>query len=568
MILAVMLSMLVFLGWNVVSERYFPQPKPVPAASTTGTKPATALPAAPAKLVLADAKTVAATSPRLAIETPRLTGSINLRGARIDDLVLPVYRETIDKKSPPVRLLSPAGAKRSYFAGFGWSGDGLSAPNDETIWTADVAKLTPTTPVTLRWDNGAGQTFAIKIAVDKAYMFTIDQSVTNSSAAPVAARAYGYINRLKPEQTVSSFLAPSREVDSWTIHIGPLGAFNGAMNYDVDYDDLDTVGEAGSRFATAGGWLGFGDSYWLTALVPAQKSTIDAGFRKGAGSYQAEYALAPSLVGPGKTLSNTSHFFAGAKEVATLDTYEAQLGITHFGKAIDWGWFEIIEKPIFYLLDWLFKFTGNFGVAIMMLTLIVRGVMFPIAQKQFASMAGMRVVQPKLKELQERYKDDKPKLQQEMMELYKREKINPVAGCLPIFLQIPIFFALYKVLMLTIEMRHQPFTLWITDLSAPDPANLVSLAALGGIPLPGILGIGILAAVLGITMYLQFKLNPAPADPAQQQIFAIMPWMMMFMMAPFAAGLLLYWTTSNILTIAQQKWLYSRHPGMKEPVKT
>ncbi len=568
MILAVMLSMLVFLGWNVVSERYFPQPKPAATAPKSPTSAATTPPSTPAKLVLADAKTVAAKSPRLAIETPRLTGSINLRGARIDDLVLPVYRETIDKKSPPVRLLSPAGAKKSYFAGFGWSGDGLTTPNDETIWTADVAKLTPNTPVTLRWDNGVGQLFAIKIAVDKAYMFTIDQSVTNNGTAPIAARAYGYINRLKPEQTVSSFLAPSREVDSWTIHIGPLGAFNGAMNYDVDYDDLDTAGEAGTRFSNTGGWLGFGDSYWLTALVPAQKSAVDAGFRKGTGNYQAEYALAPSLVGPGKTLSNTSHFFAGAKEVATLDTYEETLGITHFGKAIDWGWFEIIEKPIFYLLDWLFKLTNNFGVAIMMLTLVVRGVMFPIAQKQFASMAGMRVVQPKLKELQERYKDDKPKLQQEMMELYKREKINPLAGCLPIFLQIPIFFALYKVLMLTIEMRHQPFVLWITDLSAPDPANLVSLAALGGIPLPGILGIGILAAVLGITMYLQFKLNPAPADPAQQQIFAIMPWMMMFMMAPFAAGLLLYWTTSNILTIAQQKWLYSRHPGMKEPVKT
>jgi YidC/Oxa1 family membrane protein insertase len=566
-ILAVVLSMLVFLGWNLVAQTYFPQPKRAPVSGQAGTAPAQGI-TPPVKIAVADAKAVVGQTPRIAIETPKLVGSINLKGARIDDLVMPAYRETIEKGAAPVRLLSPQGAKNAYFAGFGWVGDGLSAPGPDTVWTASAAKLTPTTPVTLTWDNQKGQLFVIQIAVDKAYMFTINQSVTNNSAGAVTARAYGYVNRLKPEHAVSSSMSTSREVDSWTIHIGPIGAFNNAVNYDVNYSDLDTAGDAGKRFANNGGWLGFGDAYWLTAMIPAQKSPVDAGFRKGSGSYQAEYFVPQSIVAPGKTVSQASHFFAGAKEVATLDGYESSLGITHFGKAIDWGWFEIIEKPIFYLLDWLFKFTGNFGVAIMLLTCIVRGAMFPIAQRQFASMAAMRVVQPKLKALQERYKDDKVKLQSAMMELYKTEKINPVAGCLPVFLQIPIFFALYKVLMLTIEMRHQPFLLWIRDLSEPDPANLVELANLASISLPHILGIGVLAVILGVTMYLQFKLNPAPADPAQAQVFAIMPWMMMFMMAPFAAGLLLYWATSNILTIAQQKLLYSRHPALREPVKT
>jgi YidC/Oxa1 family membrane protein insertase len=319
---------------------------------------------------------------------------------------------------------------------------------------------------------------------------------------------------------------------------------------------------------TRGGWLGFGETYWLTALVPAKTANVDAGFRSGNGSYQAEFSTPQTIVTPGKTVSTSNHLFAGAKEVATLDHYEDKLGIVHFGKAIDWGWFEIIEKPIFYLLDWLFKMVGNFGVAIILLTFIVRGLMFPVAQRQFASMAAMRAVQPKMKALQERHKDDKPKLQQEMMALYSKEKINPMAGCLPIFLQIPVFYALYKVLNLTIEMRHQPFALWIKDLSAPDHLTPVNLFGLLDFTPPAMIALGVLPILLGITMYLQFKLNPAPMDPVQQQMFSIMPWIMMFMMAPFASGLQLYWTVSNLLTIAQQKWLYSRHPALKEQVKT
>jgi YidC/Oxa1 family membrane protein insertase len=565
MILAIVLSALVLFGWSAISEIYFPQPKPVPAAKapTTATQPSTpgAPSALPARPVVRDIKAVLAEGNRIRIETPKLQGSINLVGARIDDLVLPTYRETVKKSSPPVRLLAPGGAKQSYFAGFGWSGDGLGAPGPDTVWTADSTVLTPQRPVNLRWANGAGQAFNIRIAVDENYMFTVDQTLANTGAGAVGARAYAYVNRVKPVPATYSMLAPTTDVDSWTMHIGPIGAFNQA----VDYEDLDEAGAQGQRFQTRGGWLGFGETYWLTALVPPAGASVDAGFRSGGGTYQAEFAMPQSLVAPGKAITTRSQLFAGAKEVRALDGYE-DAGVPLFGKAIDWGWFEIIEKPIFYLLDWLFALVKNFGVAIILLTFIVRGIMFPIAQRQFASMAAMRAVQPKLKALQDRYKDDKPKLQQEMMKLYQTEKINPLAGCLPILLQIPVFYALYKVLMLTIEMRHQPFALWIKDLSAPDPATVLNLFGLLPFEVPGLLAIGVLPILLGVTMWLQFKLNPAPMDPVQQQVFSIMPWLMMFLMAPFAAGLQLYWTVSNLLTIAQQKWLYSKHPALKEPI--
>jgi YidC/Oxa1 family membrane protein insertase len=572
MVLAIVLSALVLIGWTVLSERFFPQPAPpattaAPAPTATAGGPAPAAPVK-AKPSLRDVKAVLAQGNRVIIETPRLSGSINLKGAEIDDLVLLAYRETVKKKSPPVRLLSPGGAKNSYYAGFGWLGEGAAAPGPDTLWTTSGTKLTPQTPVTLSWDNGAGQVYRIGIAIDTNYMFTIEQSVTNNGADAVAARSYSYVSRIKGAHTGGSMLAPSKDVDSWTMHIGPIGTFNAKANYDVDYDDVDEAGASGMRFPTNGGWLGFGETYWLTALVPAKGVPVDAGFRSGNGSYQAEFLTPQSIIGPGKTLTSTSHLFAGAKEVRMLDTYEEKLGIPLFGKAIDWGWFEIIEKPIFYFLDWLFKMVGNFGVAIILLTLTVRGLMFPIAQRQFASMAAMRVVQPKLKALQEKHKEDKPKLQQEMMALYQKEKINPMAGCLPIFLQIPVFYALYKVLMLTIEMRHQPFALWIHDLSAPDPATVLNLFGLLDFTPPSFLALGVFPILLGITMWLQFKLNPAPMDPVQQQMFSIMPWVMMFMMAPFAAGLQLYWIMSNVLTIAQQKWLYSKHPALREPVKT
>jgi YidC/Oxa1 family membrane protein insertase len=338
----------------------------------------------------------------------------------------------------------------------------------------------------------------------------------------------------------------------------------------VDWETLDE-NKAGVTRDSRGGWLGFTDKYWLTALIPADGAPVEASFRKSdSGAYQADYAGAPFLVAPGQAVTAETRLFAGAKEKQFLDRYENE-GISKLSKSIDWGWFEWFMRPIFNLLNWLFGQLGNFGLAIIALTVIVRTILFPIADKQFRSMAGMRKVQPKMKAIQEKYKDDKPRLQQEMLNLYKEEKINPAAGCLPILLQIPIFYALYKVLLVSVEMRHQPFYGWIKDLSAPDPLTPVNLFGLLDFTPPAFLAIGVLPILLGITMWIQFKLNPQQPDPVQAQIFSIMPWVLMFVMAPFAAGLQLYWVTNNILSIGQQAWLYKRydmHLSDTHPIKT
>ncbi len=564
-VLAILLSALVMIGGTFASEYFYPQPAPKPAAANavvSGAAPAATAPAAP---VMRDASVALKDSPRIAIETPKLKGSIALLGARIDDLELTQHTTSIKKDGTPIRLLSPAGTKRAYFAGYGWTSQGTPVPGATTLWTASGGTLTPETPVTLSWNNGQGQEFQIKIAVDKDYMFAVDQTVVNQAAAPISVRSNGYVSRSFGTSGTAGALAGSMvDKDSWTIHVGPIGTFNAATNYKIDYTTLDEAGAAGQRFASKGGWIGFGDTYWLAALAPAKDASVDTGFVKGGSNYQADFANAPTIVAAGATASAKSHFFAGAKEVTSLDGYEESLGIANFGKAIDWGWFEILAKPMFYLLHFLFKLFNNFGFAIIALTLIVKTVMFPIAQRQFASMAKMRVLQPKMKALQERYKDDKTKLQQETMALYQKEKINPAGGCLPIFIQIPIFYALYKVLMLSIEMRHQPFIGWIKDLSAPDPLTPVNLFGLLNFQPPSLLALGVLPILLGVTMYLQFKLNPTPPDPVQQQVFAIMPWVLMFIMAPFAAGLQLYWVVNNTLTILQQKWLYTKYPTPDE----
>lgn len=569
-ILAIALSGLILLGWSTLASKWFPPANPpvtkVEGGKTT-TLPAPGTPAAPVRQVAKQSREqVIGATPRIPIRNAKVSGSLNLKGARIDDLILNSYRETVAKNSPNVRLLSPQGAPQAYFASFDWMGKGISVPNADTVWTADKVELTPSSPVTLRWDNGQGQVFVLKIAIDDQYMFTIDQRVANVSGAPIVARPYAVVNRAE---------RPA-DLDNWVAHIGPLMAVGGSVNYDINYHYLtDTQLGFWDRIwgskavpgvnsaSGVGGWLGFGDKYWLTALAPQGASRIDAAFRAGEGSFQADFARAPVTVQPGRAAASVTHFFAGAKQINVLDGYEADLKIPLFGKAIDWGWFEVFEKPLFHYLHWLFGIIGNFGLAIMALTLTVRGLMFPIAQKQFQSMAAMRIVQPKMKAIQERHKDDKARQQQEIMALYKTEKINPLAGCLPVFIQMPIFFALYKVLMLTIEMRHQPFVGWIQDLSVPDPLTPVNLFGLLPFTPPHIIAIGVLPIILGVTMYIQFKLNPPPPDPVQAQMFSIMPWVLMFVMAPFAAGLQLYWATSNILTIAQQKWLYSRYPELK-----
>jgi len=559
LILAVVLSALVFLGWTFLSARFFPVANPPSTKIVNGKSVPLPTPesAASQPAVVRDRALVLRETPRVAISTPRVQGSINLKGARIDDLVLLDHRETIAKDSPPVRLLSPGGTQDAYFAQFGWSGTGAQLPDANTVWSADGNQLTPDHPVTLSWNNNKGQLFRITVSIDRNYMFSVQQSVQNAGPGAIALKPYGLISRV----------GVSKDPSAWNMHTGPIGTFDGKTNYSVNFKDLDKAGPAGTRFSTTGGWIGFGDKYWQTALVPAQDAAVDAGFRAGDGGvYQADVAGNSAIVGANATSTSTLRLFAGAKEVTVLDAYK-KAGVPQFDHAIDWGWFIWFEQPIFYLLDWLFKHIGNFGVAIICLTIIVRALLFPVAQRQFSSMAAMRKVQPKMKALQERHKEDKPRLQQEMMKLYQEEKINPLGGCLPIFIQLPIFVALYKVLSLSIEMRHQPFVLWIRDLSTADPLTPVNLFGLLPFNPPPMLHLGVLAIALGVTMWATMKLSPQTMDPQQQQVMQFMPWLMMLFFAPLAAGLQLYYVMNNLLTLLQQQLLYARTPGLNDSPK-
>jgi YidC/Oxa1 family membrane protein insertase len=579
MILAGILTVTILLGWDMAMRYFYPnanKPQPVATASTAGNSGA-ALPVAagsdapkssekhtreggltnPADIAAEarDLKTALAAPGRVQIDAPGLSGSINLTGGLVDDLSTKRHTAALDPAQGQQRIYSPAGTPAQQYAQFGWTqGDGavpIALPNAQTVWTAPAgARLTQQTPVTLSWNNGGGQTFTLTYAIDANYMLTINQGVSNAGPTPIVVKPVAQLNRT--DKTAA--------LDSFNVHAGPFGAFDKLVSFGTDYDDVTEAGTVANPPNPT--WVGFTDIYWMSTLIP-EKAGASSDFRSlGKGIYIANLFYPQAAVAPGQQTARVTKLFAGAKETNVLDAYEAT-GISNFSLAIDWGWFRWFEKPLFWLLKSLFSAVGNFGVAIMLMTLIVRTVMFPIAQKQFASMAAMKAIQPKMKAIQDRYKDDKQKQQQEVMALYKEEGVNPLAGCLPIFLQIPVFFALYKVLILGVEMRHQPFALWIKDLSAPDPAHILNLFGVLPFDVPSFLAIGVLALLLGITMYLQFKLNPAQMDPVQQQIFAFMPWMMMFIMAPFAAGLLLYWITSNVLTIAQQAYLYSKHPQLK-----
>lgn len=566
LIIAVLLTGLILFGWPYIASTFFPTPTAVTAPAKAPASPAGATtadvavgsPAAAEKTVpLADALK---SSGRVRIETPKLRGSVNLEGAKIDDLVLLTHRTALPKDSPPVRLFSPSGTKKAYFARFGWVGTSVTVPDDKSVWTPSASALTPSTPVTLSWTNPEGQKFDIVLSIDENYMVSAKQRFTNAGTAPVEIASFALLSRTgKPADATTGGSIFTH------IHIGPMGVFDGKPNYDWGYVDVDENAGSEVKFNTKGGWLGFTDKYWLGALIPDQKVPVATKFRASGDVYQAQFIPTRyTSVAPGAATDSTARLFAGAKEMAVLTDYSKKLGIPYLDYAIDWGWFWFIAIPFFWILHWLFGMFGNFGVAIIGLTIIVRGFMYPVAQKQFASMAQMRAVQPKMKALQERWKDDKPRLQQEMMKLYKDEKVNPLAGCLPVLLQIPIFFALYKILLLSIEMRHQPFVLWLKDLSAPDPLTPVNLFGLLPFDPPSFLAIGVLPILLGVTMWLMQKLNPQPMDEVQKQVFSIMPWFLMFIMAPFAAGLQLYWVMSNLVSIAQQKWLYSRHPILKE----
>ena len=560
LIVAILLTGIILFGWPYIASYFFPTPPAVTStAKTESASSGAATSDAAIGAAAAPAKTVALGdalkgSARVLIETPKLKGSVNLEGAKIDDLLLLTHRTALPKNSPPVRLFAPSGTKQAYFARFGWTGTGITAPDDKTVWTPSAGKLTPTTPVTLSWANAEGQNFDIVLSIDEDYMITAEQRFTNGGTTPAQIATFGLVSRN----------GKSLDPDTWNIHVGPMGVFNDEIT-NLNYDDLEEAATGEVSYKSTGGWLGVTEKYWLAALIPDQKTAINAKFRVADSVYQSQMVDAvQTAVAPGQTVTKKSQLFAGAKEVVVLDKY-AKGGVKYLDYAIDWGWFWFIAIPFFWILHWLFGVFGNFGVAIIGLTLIVRGFMFPVAQRQFASMAQMRVVQPKMKAVQERWKDDKPKMQQEMMKLYKDEKVNPLAGCLPIVLQIPIFFALYKILMLSIEMRHQPFALWLQDLSAPDPSAHILFDALGtGYTLPAFLAIGVLPILLGVTMWLMQKLNPQPMDEVQKQVMGIMPWFLMFIMAPFAAGLQLYWVVSNLLSIAQQKWLYSKHPVLKQ----
>ena len=570
LILAIALSFLLLMGWTSAMDYFYPQPEQALVEDRSDTPseqagqsedPATRH-SRTGGLVdpllqereRVELESALASPDRIAIEAPRVAGSINLRGGLIDDIVLEDHREDTGSDSAPVRLFSPSGTPAQQFAQFGWVGSNIAVPGPETLWQADRQVLTPENPVTLSWNNGAGLDFTIRYEIDSDYMLTATQSVANTGDTPVVLQPFGLVNRTS--RTASE--------DLWIAHSGPMGVFGDAADYGVDYDDLAEAGRISPEGRTS--WAGFTDIYWLAALVPQQGTAPETTFRAmGDEIFRADMIYQPTTVPAGAALTTSSRLYAGAKESVVLDRYE-DAGLNKFGLAIDWGWFRWFEKPFLWLLRNIYELVGNFGIAIMILTLIVRLAMFPIAQKQFASMAAMKAIQPKMKAIQEKYKDDKPKQQQEIMALYKTEKVNPLAGCLPLLLQIPIFFALYKVLVLGIEMRHRSF-LWIEDLAAPDPANLANLLSLAGIDVPGwlmiIFSLSVLAVLLGFTMWLTFKLNPSAMDPMQQQIFNIMPWILMFVMAPFAAGLLLYWVTSNVLTLAQQKYLYSKHPQLR-----
>ncbi len=566
LLLAFVLSGLLIFGWDAGMGYFYPQPD-TPATATqaqAGVAPASGASAGSVEgtsIVAADldAGEVAAgpvdlsaalaDPQRVVIDAPTIAGSINLVGARIDDIVLKDHRQTTDKDSGPVRLFAPERTDDQYFAEFGFKAGGKTVPSGE-VWQADGKRLTVNTPVTLSRTDASGLTFKVRLSIDGEYMITAVQSVENNGSSAAIVEPFAFIKRTSKNATPDQFVA----------HTGPVGVFDGTLWDPHSYAELAELGRETPPGSPS--WMGFTDNYWLGALIKGEGQASTAGFESlGDDLFRVVLRYESQTVPAGGSLTETTRLFAGAKDSQILDQYE-ESGITLFGKAISWGWFEILEKPILWLLRTLNGLVGNFGVAIILLTVIIRALLFPVAQKQFSSMAVMKALQPKMKAIQERYKDDKTIQQQKIMELYKEEKANPLAGCLPLVIQIPIFFALYKVLLLSIEMRHEPF-IWIRDLSAPDPAKILNLFGLLPFDVPGFLGIGVLAILLGVTMWLTFKMNPAAMDPMQQQIFSLMPWILMFVMAPFAAGLLIYWVTNNLLTLAQQKYLYSRHPQLR-----
>lgn len=506
--------------------------------------------------------TVVTTVPRVSVISKEVTGSISLKGARIDDVTLSQYRETLDPDSNLIDLLLKSNERNPYFLEFGWSSpDGVKVPNGKTLWKASKEILSPDSNVTLSWDNGEGVVFYQDISIDDTFMFTVNQRVKNNSKNLITLYPYGLIRRTGEPDTTRFFV----------LHEGPLGVFDGTLS-EKSYEDLEDAGKKGINIKPleAGGWIGLTDKYWLTALLPDQKEIFNFTYRhlnSNGGQYQTDFLGKAIKIKSNSQGESLSRAFAGAKRLTLFDDYEERFDIKHFDLAIDFGWFYFLTKPFFYALSWANDYLGNFGLAILAITVIVKLVFFPLANKSYKSMAKMRNLGPEIKKLRERVGDDRQKLNQEMMNLYKKEKVNPAAGCLPILVQIPVFFALYKVLFVSIEMRQTPFFGWIKDLSVADPTsmfNLFGLLPYSTSMLPDFLNLGVWPLLMGVTMFLQQRLNPTPPDPIQAKIFAWMPVAFTFLLATFPAGLVIYWTWNNLLSICQQ-WLIMN--GMKKKTK-
>ena len=576
LLLAIVLSVAIMLGWQFYLAEITPPPEPSSTASSSRKDPSNAgLPNIPTTKDFGNESTapdlsaqnqslatfglsgkkVTGSVPRVKIDSPKVTGSISLVGARFDDLTLRDYRETIEPDSPQVSLLKPFGMKNSYYAYYGWVSEDTEVPPVDAVWTTNRSELTPQKSITLNWTNKSNITFQQIISLDENYMFTVAQSVNNNSNQSITVFPFGQIVRRGTPDVL----------DFYILHEGLLGVFNGVLK-EVDYDDLqESKSKVISNEESTGGWIGITDKYWLTALIPDQKQKNYTRFsdsvRNDVDHYQADFRAEPMTLAANSRETITSRLFAGAKEAKLILDYRDKLQITRFDLAIDWGWFEWLTKPLFFALLYFTDFLGNMGLSILLLTVVIKLIFFPLANKSYRAMAKMKALQPEMLKLRERFGEDRVKMNQEMMALYKREKANPASGCLPILPQIPVFFALYKVVFVTIELRHAPFYGWIKDLSAADPLTFVNLFGLISWTPPEYMVIGIWPVIMGATMYFQQILNPPPPDPTQAKIFMFLPFIFTIMLARFPSGLVIYWAWNNALSILQQ-YVIMRRAGV------
>ncbi len=573
LLLAIIFSVAIMLGWQAYfGEKPSPTPKKEASNTTNPTKGVSSdAPPAPGTMTKSselpslgqadpnsktnDQTNILNASPRIKINSPKLRGSISLKGAQFDDLTLTGYKETIEADSKNVKLLAPVNGNSGYLATLGWwSTSQTKIPNKNTIWKANKNTLSPENPVTLSWINSDGVVFQKIISLDDNYMFTVRKRILNKSSESISLKPYDRIVRYSTPDTLGFYI----------LHEGLLGVFNGVLK-EVDYDDLQ---ETGTNLImpekSKGGWIGITDKYWLTAIIPNQKVEVQprfAGFGKNLDNYQADFTGTTVNVPAGNSQETVTKFFAGAKEVNLVVNYRDKLKISRFDLAIDWGWFEWLTKPLFFALDYFNNILGNMGLSILLLTVIIKLIFFPLANTSYKAMAKMKALQPEMLKIRERFGEDRAKMNQEMMALYKREKANPASGCLPILPQIPVFFALYKVVYVTIELRHAPFFGWIKDLSAADPLTFVNLFGLINWTPPEYLVIGVWPIIMGATMYFQQKLNPPPPDPTQAKIFMFLPFIFTIMLARFPSGLVIYWAWNNALSILQQ-YLIMRKAGV------